>query len=60
MYDRSVCTGDEKQINDALESLPSGHSTAAGAGLVYCALYLNAQLKVMSDHRPAYVQIIID
>ena len=29
MYDRKICTGDEKQINDALESFPSGHSTAA-------------------------------
>jgi diacylglycerol diphosphate phosphatase/phosphatidate phosphatase len=29
MYDRSVCRGDEKEINDSLESFPSGHSTAA-------------------------------
>lgn len=29
MYDRTICTGDEKEINDALESFPSGHSTAA-------------------------------
>ena len=29
MYDRKICTGDDKQINDALESFPSGHSTAA-------------------------------
>jgi diacylglycerol diphosphate phosphatase / phosphatidate phosphatase len=29
MYDRKICTGDEKQINDALESFPSGHATAA-------------------------------
>ncbi|KAJ3504255.1 hypothetical protein NLJ89_g8031 [Agrocybe chaxingu] len=43
MYDRSVCTGDEKQINDAQESMPSGHSTAAWAGLFYLSLYLNAQ-----------------
>lgn len=27
MFDRSVCTGDENQINDSLESFPSGHST---------------------------------
>lgn len=29
MYDRSICTGDRKEINDSLESFPSGHSTAA-------------------------------
>ena len=29
MYDRRICTGDEKKINDSLESFPSGHSTAA-------------------------------
>lgn len=32
MYDRSICTGDENQIDDSLESFPSGHSTAAWAG----------------------------
>ncbi|TFL06864.1 acid phosphatase/Vanadium-dependent haloperoxidase [Pterulicium gracile] len=59
MYDRSVCTGDPKQINDALESFPSGHSTAAFAGLIYLALYLNAQLKVMSAHNSQYWKMIL-
>jgi membrane-associated phospholipid phosphatase len=59
MYDRSICTGDRKQINDALESMPSGHSTAAWAGLFYLALYFNAQLKVMSAHNPAYWKMIL-
>ncbi|CAF3608925.1 unnamed protein product [Rotaria sordida] len=54
MFDRSICTGDEKQINDALESMPSGHSTAAFAGLVYCSLYLNGKLKIFSNYRPQY------
>ena len=48
MYQRTVCTGDVKAINDALESFPSGHSTAAFAGFMYLALYFNAQLKVRS------------
>ncbi|KAG9124438.1 hypothetical protein FRC07_011633 [Ceratobasidium sp. 392] len=52
MYDRSVCTGDEKQINDSLESMPSGHSTAGFAGLIYLSLYLNAQLKAANDMLP--------
>lgn len=59
MYDRTVCTGDEKDINDSLESFPSGHSTAAFAGLIYLSLYLNAQLKVMSAHNPAYWKMIL-
>jgi hypothetical protein len=59
MYDRSVCTGDERQINDALESMPSGHSTAAWAGLLFLALYFNAQLKVLSAHNPAYWKMIL-
>ncbi|KIJ37717.1 hypothetical protein M422DRAFT_177715 [Sphaerobolus stellatus SS14] len=59
MYDRSICTGDKKEINDSLESFPSGHSTAAFAGLVYLSLYLNAQLKVMSAHNPAYWKMIL-
>ncbi|KAL7414199.1 phosphatidic acid phosphatase type 2/haloperoxidase [Mrakia frigida] len=54
MYQRDVCTGDEKEINDSLESFPSGHSTAAAAGFVFLSLYINAQMKVMSDYRPAY------
>lgn len=83
-YQRTVCTGDEKEINDSLESFPSGHSTvslvahplralsrleltlfrprrpfihssqAAAAGFVFLSLYINAQMKVMSDYRPAY------
>ncbi|KAJ7349442.1 phosphatidic acid phosphatase type 2/haloperoxidase [Mycena albidolilacea] len=59
MYDRTICTGDEKTINDSLESFPSGHSTAAWAGLLYLALYINAQLKVMSAHNPAYWKMIL-
>ncbi|KAH7108055.1 acid phosphatase/Vanadium-dependent haloperoxidase [Auriculariales sp. MPI-PUGE-AT-0066] len=53
-YDRSVCTGDKDEIDDSLESMPSGHSTAAFAGLVFLSLYINAQLKVMSAHNPPY------
>lgn len=59
MYDRSICTGDKNQIDDSLESMPSGHSTAAWAGLLFLALYLNAQLKVMSAHNPAFWKLIL-
>ncbi|KAL0578448.1 hypothetical protein V5O48_003548 [Marasmius crinis-equi] len=59
MYDRTICTGDKDQIDDSLESMPSGHSTAAWAGLFFLALYFNAQLKVMSAHNPAYWKMIL-
>ncbi|KAJ7764500.1 hypothetical protein DFH07DRAFT_902879 [Mycena maculata] len=59
MYDRSVCTGDTKTINDSSESFPSGHSTAAWAGMLYLALYLNAQLKVSGAHNPAYWNVVL-
>ncbi|KAI7465773.1 hypothetical protein KC351_g14821 [Hortaea werneckii] len=59
MYDRSVCTGDQNEIDDSLESFPSGHTTAAFAGFVYLYLYLNAKLKVWSNYHPAYWKLIV-
>ncbi|KAI7553482.1 hypothetical protein KC331_g1206 [Hortaea werneckii] len=59
MYDRSWCTGDKNEIDDSLESFPSGHTTAAFAGFVYLYLYLNAKLKVWSNHHPAYWKLIV-
>lgn len=59
MYDRKICTGDENEINDALESMPSGHTTAAFAGFVFLYLYLNAKLKVWSNYHPAMWKLIV-
>lgn len=59
MHDRSVCTGDPNLINDSLESFPSGHTTAAFAGLVYLYLYINAKLKVWSNYHPAFWKLIV-
>jgi len=58
-FTREICTGDEKQINDSLESFPSGHSTAAFAGFVFLYLYLNAKLKVFSNYHPAMWKLIV-
>ncbi|KAM3084027.1 hypothetical protein ACMFMF_001384 [Clarireedia jacksonii] len=58
MYDRTICTGDEDEIDDSLESFPSGHSTAAFAGFVFLYLYLNAKLKVWSNYHPAMWKLI--
>lgn len=54
MFNKTICTGDEKTINDSLESFPSGHSTAAFAGFVFLSLYMNAKLKIFANYRPAY------
>ncbi|KAK5096406.1 hypothetical protein LTS08_007662 [Lithohypha guttulata] len=58
MFQRDICTGDRAQINDSLESMPSGHSTAAWAGFLYLYYYLNAKLKVFSNYHPAMWKII--
>jgi diacylglycerol diphosphate phosphatase/phosphatidate phosphatase len=58
MYDRTICTGDPDEIDDSLESFPSGHSTAAFAGFVFLYLYLNAKLKVWSNYHPAFWKLI--
>ncbi|CAF0723485.1 unnamed protein product [Adineta ricciae] len=59
LFDRSICTGNEKDINFALQSMPSGHSTAAFASLVYCSLYLNAKLKIFANYRPQYWKFVL-
>ncbi|KAK4225079.1 pap2 superfamily protein [Podospora fimiseda] len=58
-YTKEICTGDEKEINDSLESMPSGHATAAFAGLVFLYLYLNAKLKVFSNYHPALWKLAV-
>lgn len=58
MFTRSICTGNPDKIDYALESMPSGHATAAWAGLFFLALYFNAQLKVISAHNPAYWKMV--
>jgi diacylglycerol diphosphate phosphatase/phosphatidate phosphatase len=54
-----VCTGDRKRINNALISFPSGHATIAFAGFTYLSIYLNAKLKLFSDHQPAYWVLVL-
>jgi diacylglycerol diphosphate phosphatase/phosphatidate phosphatase len=57
-YTKTICTGDKAEINDALESMPSGHTTAAFAGFIYLSLYLNAKLKVFANYHPAMWKLI--
>ncbi|KAI0123199.1 phosphatidic acid phosphatase type 2/haloperoxidase [Xylariales sp. AK1849] len=57
-YTREICTGDIDEIDDSLESFPSGHTTAAFGGFVYLYLYLNAKLKVFANYHPAMWKLI--
>jgi len=58
-YTKDICTGDPDEIDDSLESMPSGHTTAAFAGFVYLYLYLNAKLKVFGNHHPAMWKLVV-
>ena len=58
MFQRNICRGDPDEIDDSLESMPSGHTTAAFAGFLYLYFYLNAKLKVFSNHHPAFWKLI--
>ncbi|CAF0882176.1 unnamed protein product [Adineta steineri] len=59
MFDRSICTGDKMDIDGALKSMPSGHTTIIFAGLVYCSLYLNGKLKIFSNYRLQYWKFVL-
>lgn len=59
MFQRNICRGDVDEIDDSLESMPGGHSTAAWAGFLFLFYYLNAKLKVFSNHHPAMWKLIV-
>ena len=49
----------QREIANALQSFPSGHSVAAWAGLLYLSLYLNAHLKIFSNYHPSYWKLLV-
>lgn len=57
-YTQEICTGDRDEIDDSLESMPSGHTTAAFAGFVFLYLYLNGKLKVFANYHPSMWKLI--
>jgi len=59
MVTRNICTGDEKEINEALKSFLSGHSAAAFASYVFLALYINSHLKVFAEGRTHYWKLVL-
>lgn len=54
MYSTDVCTQpDAAKLHAAVTGFPSGHAAAAAAAFGFLFLWLNAQLKVWADARPA-------
>ncbi|KAF2161046.1 hypothetical protein M409DRAFT_70106 [Zasmidium cellare ATCC 36951] len=58
VLDRDACTGEDRMVDYAFSSFPSGHSTAAFAGFVFLFLYLNAKFKTFSNYRPPYWALV--
>lgn len=55
MYTVDVCTNPDKAaLKTAMTSFPSGHATTAFAGFVFLFLWMNAKLKVWSNHRTSF------
>lgn len=59
MYTPEICTGNSKEIQNALMSFPSGHATAAFAGFGFLALWLNAKFKVFADYKSRVWQLAL-
>ncbi|KAF2225307.1 hypothetical protein BDZ85DRAFT_280485 [Elsinoe ampelina] len=57
-HDWSICTGESKDIKNAIISFPSGHTEAAFASFVYLSIWLNANLKVMGSYQPRYWKMV--
>lgn len=54
-YTVDVCREkDGKKLANAMQSFPSGHSSAAFGGLFYLSLYLNGKLKPFSNYHPSW------
>lgn len=59
-FDHTICTGDKTAVYDALQSFPSGHSTAAFAGNLFISLYLNSKLKLWgNEYAPVWKLFVV-
>lgn len=54
-----MCTGDPKEIRNAMQSYPSGHTATAFTVGIFLALYLNSKTKAFADYQTAYWKMFI-
>lgn len=60
MFSRDVCrTKDKASLDNAIQGFPSGHTSTMFSGMVFLFLYLNAKLKVFSNHQPALWKLVL-
>ncbi|OTB14850.1 hypothetical protein K445DRAFT_62074 [Daldinia sp. EC12] len=60
MYTSEICTsGQGRPLWNAMQSFPSGHSTASTVTGVYLFLYLNAKLKVFANYHPSMWKLVL-
>ncbi len=59
MYGREICTGGSRDVNKAITSFPSGHSTAAMGSALFVSLWLNAKLKIFADSRARFWKLFL-
>lgn len=60
LSDSSICTQpDHAILKDGFRSFPSGHSSAAFAGLFYLSLYLSGKLHIMDNRGEVWKTVIV-
>jgi membrane-associated phospholipid phosphatase len=59
-YNVDICRNkDAAKVANAMQSFPSGHSTAAWGGLFYLSLYVNGKYKPFSNYHPAWWKFLL-
>lgn len=59
MFTSGICSQcDRMKLKHAMTSFPSGHAVAYFAGFGFLFFWLNAKLKVWSDHKPSFWKLI--
>ncbi|KAK1508921.1 PAP2 superfamily protein [Colletotrichum abscissum] len=60
MWTSDICTREmDGTLSNAMESFPSGHTTAMFSGMVFLYLYLNAKFKVFSNHHTPMWKLVL-
>ena len=55
----SMCTGDPKELRNAMQSYPSGHTASVFTVGVFLALYLNSKTKAFANYQTRFWKMLI-